>query len=145
MKKLFIIAIVAMATFATGCERTIFPTKIEDKPNVEFYEESMTVAAEGGEMIIPVLSTGIDNVTILLENGDSWEEVENGDMLPKDSWIKIVKVINEYDNATRALAQWDSGISIIVEPNTTNSERKACITVQSFTVNDTIVITQSAE
>lgn len=145
MKKLFFIAVVAMAAFAVGCEREIIPGKIYDKPSVEFYEESMTVSAEGGDVIIPVTSTGVDNVTIQLSSGDSWVIEENGDMAPADSWIKLVKVIREYDAPTRALAKWDSGISLYVEPNTTGRERSATISVRSFMVQSSITLTQTAE
>ena len=145
MKKLFFIAVLASLTFVVGCEREIIPNKIYDKPSVDFYEESMTVSAEGGDLIIPVNSTGVDNVTITLPTGDSWVIEENGDMTPADSWIKLVKVINEYDDPTRALAKWDSGISLQVEPNTTGYERTATIVVHSFQAIDTIVLTQSAK
>lgn len=145
MKKLFFIAIVGMAVVGVSCEHTIFPTKIEDKPYVEFFEESMAVGAEGGEVVIPVTSTGVDNVTIVLSSGDRWVIDENGDMTPADSWIKLVKVINEYDAPTRALPKWDSGVSIYVEPNTTGYERKATLTVRSFTKTDSIEIIQAAE
>ena len=143
MKKLFFIAIVGMAVVAVSCEHTIFPTKIEDKPFVEFNDESISVEPEGGEMIIPVLSTGVDNVSIKFQHGDNWEvDPENGDLTPKDGWIKLVKVIDQYDDATRALAKWDSGISIVVEPNHTGYERRAWITVTSFTKSDTILVVQ---
>ena len=145
MKKLFFVAVVASLTFAVGCEQEIIPGKIYDKPSVDFYEESMTVSAEGGDLIIPVNSTGVDNVTITLPTGDSWVIEENGDMTPADSWIKLVKVINEYDDPTRALAKWDSGISLYVEPNTTGYERSATIMVYSFQAIDTITLTQSAK
>jgi hypothetical protein len=145
MKKLFFIAVVASLTFVVGCEQEIIPGKIYDKPSVEFYEESMSLSAEGGDVIIPVTSTGVDDVTITLPTGDSWIIDDNGDMTPVDSWIKLVKVINEYDDPTRALAKWDSGISLYVEPNTTGSERSATITVRSFMACSSIKITQSAE
>ena len=145
MKKLFFVAIAAVAFVSVGCERTIFPNKIEDKPFVEFFEESMTVGAEGGEVIIPVRSTGVDNVEIIFDYSDRWEvDEENGDLTPQEGWIKVVKVINEYEVPTRALAKWDSGISIVVEPNATGYERKAKISVQSFMLHDTIEIIQSA-
>ena len=141
--KFLLLSFVAIASMA--CERTIFPGKIEDKPFVEFFEESMTVGAEGGEVIIPVTSTGVDNVEIIFDYSDRWEvDEENGDLTPQEGWIKIVKVINEYEVPTRALAKWDSGISIVVEPNTTGHERKATISVRSFTLHDTIEIIQSA-
>ena len=145
MKKLFFVAVIAVAVFGVSCEETILPNKIEDKPFVEFFEESMTVGAEGGEVIIPVTSTGVDNVEIIFDYFDRWEEdAENGDLTPKEGWIKVVKVINEYEVPTRALAKWDSGICIVVEPNTTGYERKAKISVQSFMLHDTIEIVQSA-
>lgn len=145
MKKLFFIAVVASLIFVVGCEQEIIPNKIYDKPYVEFYEESMTLSAEGGDVIIPVLSTGVDNVTIQLGSGDRWVIEENGDKTPKDSWIQFVKVIDQYDVPTRALARWDSGISLYVEPNTSGYERTATITVSSFMVSSSIKITQSAE
>lgn len=145
MKKLFFVAVAAIAVFGVSCENSIIPGKIEDKPFVEFFEESMTVGAEGGEMIIPVTSTGVDNVEVIFNYFDRWEvDEENGDLTPQEGWIKLVKVINEYDVPTRALAKWDSGISIYVEPNTTGHERKAKISVQSFMLHDTIEIVQSA-
>ena len=145
MKKLFFIAVVASLTFAVGCEREIIPNKIYDKPSVDLHEDTMTVSAAGGDLIIPVTSTGVDNVTIALSSGDSWIIDENGDMTPADSWVKLVKVINKYDDPTRALAKWDSGISLFVEPNNTGYERSATIMVYSFQAMDTITLTQSAE
>ena len=145
MKKLFFVAVIAVAVFGVSCEETIFPTTIKDEPFVEFFEESMTVGAEGGEVIIPVRSTGVDNVEIIFDYSDRWEvDEENGDLTPQEGWIKIVKVINEYEVPTRALAKWDSGICIYAEPNTTGHERKAKISVQSFMLHDTIEIVQSA-
>lgn len=145
MKKLFFVAVAAIAVLGVSCENTFAPGKLEDKPFVEFFEESMTVGAEGGEVIIPVTSTGVDNVEIIFDYSDRWEvDEENGDLTPQEGWIKIVKVINEYEAPTRALAKWDSGICIVVEPNTTGYERKAKISVQSFMLHDTIEIIQSA-
>jgi hypothetical protein len=53
-------------------------------------------------------------------------------------------VIDQYDVPRRALAKWDSGIRVVIEPNTTGYERKAKITVQSITLTDTIEVIQSA-
>lgn len=145
MKKLFFIAVIAVAVFGVSCEETIFPNTIKDEPFVEFFEESMTVGAEGGEVIIPVTSTGVDNVEIIFDYYDQWEtDTENGDLTPKEGWIKLVKVINYYEVPTRDLIKWDSGICIYVEPNTTGYERKAKISVRSFMLHDTIEIVQSA-
>lgn len=145
MKKLFFVAVAVIAVLGVGCEETIFPNMIEDKPFVEFFEESMAVEAEGGEVIIPVTSTGVDNVEIIFDYSDRWEvDEENGDLTPQEGWIKVVKVINEYEVPTRALPKWDSGICIVVEPNARGHERKAKISVQSFMLHDTIEIIQSA-
>lgn len=145
MKKLFFVAVAVIAVFGVSCENSIIPGKIEDKPFVEFFEESMTVDAEGGEVIIPVTSTGVDNVEVIFNYLDRWEvDEENGDLTPQEGWIKLVKVINYYDVPTRALFKWDSGICIVVEPNATGYERKAKISVQSFMLHDTIEIVQSA-
>jgi hypothetical protein len=145
MKKLFFIAIAAVAFVSVSCEETIFPPTIRDEPFVEFFEESMTVGAEGGEVIIPVTSTGVDNVEFIFDYYDRWEtDTENGDLTPKEGWIKLVKVINYYEVPTRDLVKWDSGICIYVEPNTTGYERKAKISVRSFMLHDTIDIIQSA-
>ena len=145
MKKLFFVAVAAIAVLGVSCEETIFPTTIKDEPFVEFFEESMTVGAEGGEVIIPVTSTGVDNVEIIFDYYDQWEtDTENGDLTPKEGWIKLVKVINYYEVPTRDLIRWDSGICIYVEPNTTGYERKAKISVRSFMLHDTIEIVQSA-
>lgn len=145
MKKIFFVAVAFVALVSVSCENTFIPGKIEDKPFVEFFEESIVVDAEGGEMIIPVTSTGVDNVNISFSYFDRWEvDQESGDLTPEEGWIKLVKVIDQYDVPTRALAKWDSGICIVVEPNTTGDERKATISVQSFMLSDTIEIVQSA-
>ena len=97
MKKLFFVAVAAIAVFGVSCENTILPGKIEDKPFVEFFEESIVVDAEGGEVIIPVTSTGVDNVEVIFNYYDRWDEdAENGDLTPQEGWIKLGKVINEY-------------------------------------------------
>lgn len=147
MKRIkFIAAIAVMVVAVVSCERTIVHEGIiMDIPFVEFKEESVAVEPEGGEMVIPVTSTGVDNVVIDFQPADNWEmDPESGDMTPKDGWIKLVKVIDQYDDSTRALPTWDSGISIVVEPNHTGYERRAWITVQSFTKSDTIVVVQYA-
>ena len=101
MKKFLIMAVAAFAM--VGCA-------IEDTPAISFYEESYTVSKEGGELIIPVNSTGIDAVTISYRSSmDAWEvDPETGDRTPS-GWIKVVKLIEHYEQ-TRDLAQWDSGI-----------------------------------
>lgn len=137
MKRImFIMAIVAMV--GVSCERK---NKIWDTLQVEFYEESAIVEPEGGEMVIPVLSTGVDRVYI-----DGCQVYpECGDKMPEDSWITFVEVIEVYDDFTRALPVWNSGIRIVVEPNPSGgSERRAWITVNSSILSDKIEVVQYA-
>ena len=132
MKKFLILAVAVLAT--VGCA-------IEDKPVVSFYEESYTVSSDGGELIIPVNSTGVDEVSISYQSGmDAWEiDPETGDKTPS-GWIKIVKVIEHYD--TRDLAQWDSGIVLQIEPNDSSVERIGYVTVRSFMIEKKVTIKQ---
>ena len=103
MKKLFFMAAVIAAFAGVSCEET-HSGMIWDKPYVEFYEESIIVEPEGGEMVIPVLSTGVDNVHIEFQSGDSWEiDPENGDKTPMEGWIKIIQRV-PYLSGIRALA-----------------------------------------
>ena len=132
MKKFLILAVAALAM--VGCA-------IEDKPVVSFYEESYTVSKDGGELIIPVSSTGVDGVEITYKSGmDAWEiDPETGDKTPS-GWIKLVKVIEHYD--TRELAQWDSGIVLQIEPNDSSVERIGYVTVRSFMSEKKVTIKQ---
>ena len=133
MKKLLVLAVVAIAM--VGCQ-------IKDIPSVSFSEENYSVSSEGGELIIPVSSTGVDDVIITYRHSDdAWEYDEsNGDKTPTGGWIKVVKVINDYD--TRALAQWTSGIVLQIEPNTSDRERVGYVTVRSFMAEDKVTIKQ---
>lgn len=129
---------------AVGCEEVIVEP-IKDEPYIAFYEDQMIVPAEGGEFYVPVNSTGIDNVSIA--DSSNWVTDENGDLLPIDEWIEIVKVINEYDRqaeATRALAKWDSAVVIKVLPNNTGYVRSASLSASTFSLGDHIIIRQVA-
>ena len=132
MKKFLILAVAAIAM--VGCA-------IEDTPVVSFSQESYTVSSEGGELIIPVSSTGVDGVEITYQSSmDAWEiDPETGDRTPA-GWVKVVKVIEHYD--TRALAQWDSGIVLQVDPNKSGVERVAYVTVRSFMAEEKVTIKQ---
>ena len=132
MKKLLILAVAAIAM--VGCA-------IKDTPVVSFNEESYSVSSKGGELIIPVNSTGVDDVQITYQSGmDAWEvNPETGDRTPA-GWIKLVKVIERYD--TRALAQWTSGIVLQIEPNESGVERIGYVTVRSFMAEDKVTIKQ---
>lgn len=134
MKRLFLLIVAAL--MLVGC------TELEDTPEVSFYEDSYTVSSKGGEITIPVSSTGVDNVFITYQRGgDAWEvDPETGDRTPS-GWIEIVKVIEHYD-ATRALAKWDSGICLKIAPNNEGVERIGYITVKSFMAEAKISIKQ---
>ena len=134
MKKLLVLAVAAIAM--VGCQ-------IKDIPSVSFTEESYTVSSEGGELIIPVSSTGVDDVHITYRHGDdAWEyDQETGDKTPTGGWIKLVKVIKNYET-TRDLAQWQSGIYLQIEPNTSDCERVGYVTVSSFTAEARVTIKQ---
>ena len=115
---------------------------IDDTPVVSFYEDSYTVSSQGGELIIPVNSTGVDGVEITYRSSmDAWEiDPETGDRTPS-GWIKLVKVIEHYEQ-TRELAQWDSGIYLQIEPNERGAERIGYVTVCSFMAEKKVTIKQ---
>ena len=132
MKKFLILAVTALAM--VGCA-------IEDTPVVSFSQEEYTVSSNGGELIIPVNSTGVDDVQITYQSDlDAWEiDPETGDKTPS-GWIKVGKVIEHYD--TRDLAQWTSGIVLQIEPNTSGRERVGYVTVRSFMAEAKVTIKQ---
>ena len=139
MAKLFRILFAAFVTIClSSCER------ITDKPSVTFPESSYLIPASGGKLIIPVRSTGIDDVRISYSDMSNWEvDSTTGDMVPAKGWIEIIKVLNNYQT-TRDLAEWSSGIMVEVEPNSSNSERSALVFAKSFNVESSIKITQPA-
>lgn len=136
-----------MKTFFTIFSTILFSLSltscVKDIPSVSFPQSSYMIPAAGGELIIPVRSTGVDDVKIDYSDNANWEIAENGDMIPSQGWIEVVKVINDYQS-TRDLAEWTSGVVINVKPNTNKYERRAVITVESFTASDAITITQPA-
>ena len=87
-------ALVALMA-ATGCEQIKGGDVIWDVPEIAFEEDQMIVDAEGGEFYIMVNSTGIDHVS--LSDDSNWVRDENGDLVPIDEWIEVVKVIDEYE------------------------------------------------
>ena len=134
MKKFLVLAVAVIAM--AGCQ-------IKDIPSVTFYEENYTVTSKGGELIIPVRSTGVDDVHISYQHSDdAWEyDQETGDKTPTGGWIKLVKVIKDYDQ-TRDLPEWQSGIYLQIEPNTSDRERVGYVTVTSFTAESKVTIKQ---
>lgn len=139
MKKFFCTALaIAAALFAISCDMVL-----KDYPIVYFENSSYMIPAAGGELIIPVKSTGVDNVTVGYSDNANWEIESNGDKIPTQGWVQIVKVIDDYQSS-RALATWTSGIVVVVEPNNSNSERRAAITVTSLGISDAVTIVQPA-
>lgn len=140
IKYFFMMAVASVAL--VSCENTII-SPIMDKPEINFDQEQMSVAVEGGDYIIKVVSTGVDDVYF---DFDNLEYSENGNLIPGEEWITLNEVIYDYDeNATRDLPLYISGIDITVAPNTTGKSRKARIFANSFTKTDYIDIVQAAE
>ena len=134
--KYFLMMAVASVAFAS-CEPN------QDCPEVRFDLQQLEVAAEGGDLIIKVTSTGIDDVLIDLDN---FQRDENGNLKPGEEWITLNEVIYNYDeNATRDLPLYISGIDITVTPNTTGKTRTARIYATSYNKTETIEIVQAAE
>ena len=139
--KYFLMLAIASVSFVS-CEETII-SPLMDVPEINFDEEKLEVAVGGGDYIIKVVSTGVDDVYI---NYDNLEYAEDGNLYPSEEWITLNMVIYDYnEDDTRALAKYTSGIDITVAPNTTGKTRKARIYARSFTKNDYIDIVQSAE
>ena len=133
MKFFKFLAIIAFTLFtASGCD-------VKDIPSVSFSSEEFPVAQAGGDFIIPVSSTGVSNVVVYYVNGNGWTLEENGDRIPNE-WCKVVRIVEHYE--TRALASWQSGVEIHVEPNDTGSERTAQIEVKSYGASDFITVRQ---
>jgi hypothetical protein len=114
----------------------------EDCPEIRFDLQQLNVDADGGDYIIKVTSTGIDNVNIYFYD---LEYDEDGNQQPGEQWITLNEVIYDYnENATRDLPLFISGVDITVAPNTTGVTRKARIYAESFNKTDTIEIIQLA-
>ena len=149
MKRFFILAMAAIGLL--GC------AKETDTPVVKFEQSCYIVPSNGGGIVIPVQSTGIDEVKITYHNSadedvyhnkpeeNEGEESNNLNNIPVGDWCKLIRVIEHYEEGegSRALAQWQSGLQLEVEVNETGMERIAYITAESFTAKQTITIKQS--
>ena len=137
MKKILIMCAAVFAMVSCG--------KIQDIPEVQFEKSSYTISATEGKFIIPVSTTGVDEVSIEYDDySDRWEvDGATGDLYPKEGWIELIRVISDY-NETRALASWRSGVEIEFEGNEGFFERKAYLTVRSFMVSKSVTIIQPA-
>ncbi|MBR3911226.1 MAG: hypothetical protein IKJ48_00995 [Alistipes sp.] len=63
MRRVSFIIVAAAMFMAMGCEEVIVGP-ITDEPYISFHEDWMTLPAEGGEILVPLTSTGVDNVFI---------------------------------------------------------------------------------
>ena len=137
MKRLVVLAMAVMGLLSCG--------KITDIPVVKFEQNEITVTSKGGGFIIPVHSTGVDEVRITYRGQENWQvDAGTGDKTPVPGWCKLVKVIEHYEQTegTRDLAEWRSGIELEVLANETGVERVAYVTVESFQASATIAIKQ---
>lgn len=146
MKKYLFCAVAVLCM--ASCEE-VKEDILMDVPKVNFEEEQITVGAEGAEeLIIPLKSTGVDDVYIVYRGGtdENWNvDSESGDLTPKEPWIEIVRVINDYDDTTRALRQWESAVVVRIKANEGHAARQAIIEARSFYKSDQLTIIQLAE
>ncbi len=142
MKRIFVLFALLSAITLSGC----------DIPKVEFEQKSYEVSADGEQITIPVLSTGVDHIKISTRDaGDfEWqhyvwgphdEEHSEGEYLGTD-WVEMVEFIDNY-NATRALAEWHSAVVLDIKPNTSKKKREAVIQITSFGADDKVRIKQA--
>lgn len=128
--------LLASVVLVTSC------SKVKDTPSVEFRDTKIVVSAKGGELVVPVVTTGVDEVNIIYEYSDRWERDEDGNLIPMEGWIELVKVIDNYAEPTRELIEWRSGILLDIEPNT-GTERRATLEVWSYGASKRVEIVQS--
>ena len=138
MKRAFIFMALCCAAIFTSCDKEV-PTE-SDIPSVEFEQQEYTLPSEGGEVIIPVLSTGVDYATIRYTFEDAWDFDSNGNMVPREGWIDIV-VIPNYPESP-ALMRGRSGIQLNVKPNNTLANRTASLIVGSFNNTKSVILRQ---
>ena len=110
---------------------------------MEFRDTKVIISAKGGEITVPVVSTGVDDVNIIYSYGDRWDRDEEGNLIPAEGWITLVKVIDEYTEPTRDLIGWRSGIVLDIAPNTSGYERSATLEVRSYGVTKSLDIVQT--
>ena len=134
--KIYAIVIFALTSFFVSCGR-------QDTPAISVAQEEYLVDSNGGEITIPVTSTGIDDVTIKLGYSDRWNtDPANGDRTPATPWIRVSKVIEDYPQ-TRDLLSWTSGVVLIIEPNKTTSKREAIVLISSFSKTANVKVVQT--
>jgi len=134
--KIHAIVFWALTTLFMSCARW-------DIPVVSVDQEEYLVDSNGGEITIPVTSTGIDDVTIKLGYSDRWNtDPANGDRTPATPWISVSKVIEDYPQ-TRALLSWTSAVVLNIEQNKTTFKREAIVQISSFSKTANVKVVQA--
>jgi hypothetical protein len=134
--KIHAIVFLALITIVLSCAKW-------ERPAISVAQEEYLVDSNGGEITIPVTSTGIDDVTIKLGYSDRWNtDPANGDRAPATPWISVSKVIEDYPQ-TRDLLSWTSGVVLIIEPNKTTSKREAIVLISSFSKTESVKVVQT--
>lgn len=134
--KIYAIVIFALTSFFVSCGRL-------DTPAISVAQEEYLVDSNGGEITIPVTSTGIDDVTIKLGYSDRWNtDPANGDRTPATPWISVSKVIEDYPQ-TRALLSWTSAVVLNIEQNKTTFKREAIVQISSFSKTANVKVVQA--
>ena len=141
MRRFAVVFVALLATTFTAC----------DIPAAQFEEHIYKVDAAGDIITIPVETTGVDHIKISSRDAgstkwqhfiwDSQEEYVEGEVLGTD-WVEMMEFIDHYP-ATRALAQWRSGITLRIKANNSSKRRVAEIQVSSFGAGDTVRIVQT--
>ena len=136
IKKIHAIVFWALTTLFMSCARW-------DIPVVSVDQEEYLVDSNGGEITIPVTSTGIDDVTIKLGYSDRWNtDPDNGDRTPAAPWIRVSKVIEDYPQ-TRALLSWTSAVVLNIEQNKSTFKREAIVQISSFSKTANVKVVQA--
>lgn len=139
MKRL-LFAIVCCVILTTACTKNL--TTETDKATVWFEQQEYALPAAGGEVIIPVHSTGVDYATIKYTFEDAWDFTPEGNMVPREGWITL-EVIPNYDEA-RALLTGRSGIKLAVKPNNSLANRTAWLIVGSYNQTTSVLLRQNS-
>ena len=136
-----VVALGVVAIFALSCERDGCDTQY-----IAFEQKKIEVGPEGcSELIIPIRATGGDltaYITPIYRN--DYDVDENGHRIPRDPWVKIIKIIDEYDPTRAFPPTEDSAIVVEIKPyNEPGYIRTASLWAESWGVKDWIRIEQS--
>lgn len=122
--KIHTIVILALTILFMSCAK-------RDIPAISVAQQEYIVDSNGGEITIPVTSTGIGDVSIV-SNSDRWNtDPNNGDLTPAEPWISVTKVIRNYPQ-TKALLSWTSGVVLSIEQNKGIRKREAIVQISSY-------------